>query len=228
MKTIHEIRSIQELPKYLNPDSHIFLDIDNTLMTTASEFGSEPWERFMIEHFVKEGIPRKEATDRASGLWKAVQTVSDIHFVEDQTQKIFQQLQGRPIFAITARDPEFIPVTEKQLSHLGLQFSQCKAPFPLEPAQYSKGVFYCGYVPKGKVLQWYASQHPCSHILMVDDYRSHLEGAVELLSIPFTGLRYGFLDNRKLKYTPCEATRLLSKVFTHPTASHFLKYGIQS
>ncbi len=229
-KQIVDIHSIEEVPRFLEDETHIFLDIDNTLMTTISEFGSEPWERFMIEHFILEGVGEKEAIARASGLWKAIQTVSEIQLVEPKTLEIFRALQkrGKPIFAITARDPEFLSVTEEQLAHLGFSFSQCNAPFPLEPAAYHNGVFYCGFVPKGTVLKWYATLSRAPHLLLVDDYKVHLDKAAQILDTPFTGLRYGYLDARKSNYTPCEITKLLGKVFTHPQASHFLRYGMHT
>lgn len=229
VKHILEIGSIGEVLPHLDEKTHLFLDVDNTLFTSISEFGSEPWERFMIQHFIREGVPEKEAANRASKIWKAVQIVSEIQFVEPMTQKVVQEMQklNIPIFAITARDPEFQAVTEAQLASLGLKFSECKSPFNLEGAHYANGVFYCSDVPKGKVLKWYSELQPRSRIVMVDDYRSHLETAVELLDIPFTGLRYGFLDSRKSNYSPCEATKLLGKVFTHRDASRFLRIGIE-
>ena len=222
-KQIIEIHSLTEVAQHLSDETHLFLDLDNTLFTSRSEFGSERWERFMIDHFIREGVTEKEAIERASHLWKAVQTVSEIEFVEEQTHEIVQKLRqkGRPLFAITARDFLFRSVTEAQLSQLGLHFSECRAP----QGPYSKGVFYCGHIPKGQILNLYAKKHHPPHIVLVDDYRSHLEAALDVLEAPFTGLRYGFLDGRKSSYIPCEITKLFGKIFTHPKASHFLRNG---
>lgn len=226
MQKILEIHSLSEAIPHLKKNTHLFLDLDNTVMTSISEFGSERWERYMIDHFVQQGIEKSVAVERASQLWKAVQTVSDIRFVEDFTRE-FLKTWNNPVFAITARDFSFRAVTEKQLDHLGLKFSECNTPFSLEDPDYSKGVFYCGYVPKGKVLKWYQDHHPECHIVFVDDYRSHLETAADYLH-SFVGLRYGFLDDRKANYSPCEVTKLMSKVFNHPQASLHLRKGIHS
>ncbi len=226
-KKVFEIQSIQEVLPFLQVDTHLFLDLDNTLLTSCSEFGSERWERFMIQHFIQEGVPEEQAIARASHLWKAVQTVSPIQFVEKSTESTTRHLQTKTsaCFVITARDYSFRAVTEEQINYLNLQFSQCK-PLPIEPAKYANGIFYCGDVPKGVVLKAYAEHHQCKHIVMVDDYRSHVEMAAEIIHIPFTGLRYGFLDERKAKYTPCEITKLLGKIFNHKEACRFLRNGI--
>lgn len=225
-KKIVEIHSIQEVPQYLDEKTHLFLDLDNTVFTSCSEFGSERWERFMTAHLIQTGISEKEAIDRASHLWKAVQTVSEIQFVENNTHEVLKKLNN-PIFAITARDFTFRSVTEKQLDQLGVQFSECTAPFTLNEPDYGRGVFYCGYTPKGKVLKWYADHHPGCKIVLVDDILSHLEAAANYLD-SFIGLRYGHLDERKSKYQPCEVTKLLGRLFSHPEASHHLRNGISS
>jgi hypothetical protein len=224
MTKILEIHSIQEVLPFLDDKTHLFLDLDNTVLTSVSEFGSERWERFLINHFMQMGMTKKEATDRGCQLWKAVQTVSDIQFVEEETASFIKQIK-HPIYAITARDFSFRAVTEKQLDSLDILFSDCTAPFTLNEPDYARGVFYCGYTPKGKVLKWYADHHPGCRIILVDDYRSHLETAAEHLDT-FLGLRYGFMDQRKDNYQPCEATKLLGKVFSHPEAHLHLRKAI--
>jgi len=205
---IIEIHSILEVLPFLDADTHLFLDLDNTLLTSVLEFGSERWEKYLIQHFVQEGISEKEAIERACEIWKAVQAVSPIQLVETEAVKL---LSHNPVFAITARDVGFRSVTEEQLASLNLQF---------------KDVFYCGFTPKGDVLQSYIERHNPKRIVMVDDYPSHLEYAEKKLTVPFVGLRYGHLDERKANYKPCEVTKLLGKLVIHPEASQFLRKGI--
>ncbi len=221
MAEIIEISSIREVHRFLDHKTHLFLDLDNTILTSVSEFGGEGWEKFMIAHFVESGMSPKEAHTCATHLWKAVQTVSEIEFVEDETNTFINALQ-HPCFAITARDFAFRAVTRGQLNALNIQFSRCNTPFTLNEPDYSEGVFYCGDVPKGKVLRWYADHHPGCRIVLVDDLRPHLEKASEFLD-NFVGLRYGFLDDRKARYSPCEVTKLLGRLITHPEAKLFLK-----
>lgn len=221
MAKIVEIRSIREILPFLDENTHLFLDLDNTILTSVSEFGGDPWERFMVEHFIQNGMEKKEAAERASHFWKAIQTVSEIQFVEKDTGPLIKQLK-KPFFSITARDFSFRSVTEKQLDYLNIQLCDCTAPFSLNEPDYARGVFYCGASPKGKVLKWYADHYPKCRIVLVDDYRNHLEVATQYLD-SFLGLRYGFLDERKAKYNPCEITKLLGKALTHPQASHFLR-----
>lgn len=225
---IFEIHSLAEVIPHLDNETALFVDIDNTLLTSVSEFGSERWERFLIQLFTDLGMTPHQATRRACQLWKAVQTVSDIQLVEQPAVRELLARRAHPIFAITARDPELQQVTEDQLAFLGLHFSELKVPFSFDPGRYHKGVFFCGDVPKGEVIKSYAKLHPCGKVVLVDDYRSHLETAATLLDVPFVGLRYGYLDERKARYTPCEATKILGKMLTHKTASQFLLRGLEN
>lgn len=212
-KKISEIHSITELLGHVSDHSHVFFDLDNTVLMSEHDFGSAAWEEFMIKHLVRDGVPLQEATDRAGDMWKAVQIVSKIRFVEEHTPEIIQQLQkaGHPVLAITARSPEIRAMTEKQLAFLNLEFHQ---------------VFYCGNTEKGKILQSYVERHRCSKVVMVDDTLHHLKIALEHLTIPFVGLRYGYTDAHKKNYVPDPVTLLLGKVFNHPEACKFLRNGL--
>lgn len=218
-----EIKSIRELLPFVDAKTHVFLDLDNTILTSVSEFGSEGWEQFLVNVFRQNGMNEEDAVEKGSHIWKAVQTVSDIQFVEEETAQVIKGLK-RPLFCITAREFPFRAVTERQLDFLNVRFSECRVPFSLNEPEQAKGVFYCGGTPKWKVLQWYAAHHPGCKIILVDDLSRHVEAAAENLE-SFIGLRYGYLDDRKSKYVPCEATKLMGRLVSHPHASHFLKKG---
>ncbi len=228
-KKIIEITSIQEILKHLDPNTHFFFDIDNTLLMPKQDFGSEHWENFLFRHFLAEGVPEEDAFNRASDIWKAIQTVSEIRFVEPQTLKVVQTLRehGCPVFAITARSVELRRVTQGQLAHLGIEFCHSEKDYILEkPVAFSNGVFFCSGFNKGQAIRSYVDVHQCSKIVMVDDNIVHLENAVKALEIEFTGLRYGYLDHHKKKYVPDSVSTLLYKVFNHPEACKFLKKGL--
>lgn len=228
-KKIIEIQSIQEVLKHLDPKTHYFLDIDNTLLMPKQDFGSEHWENFLTKHFIQEGVPEEEAINRASDIWKSIQTVSEIRLVEPHTLKVIQTLResGCPVFAITARSIELRKVTQGQLAHLGIELCHSEKDYLLDkPVVFSNGVFFCCGFNKGKAIRSYVDVHQCSKIVMVDDNIAHLENAAKSLQIEFTGLRYGHLDHHKKKYVPCSVSTLLYKVFNHPEACKFLKKGL--
>lgn len=229
MKKIIEIDSIEKVLEHLDPDTHLFWDIDNTLLMPTHDFGSEHWENTLSRHFIEEGVEEQKAIQRASHLWRAIQSVSEIKLVEPNTANIFLQAQkkGHPHFAITARSSDFHEVTLKQLQSLGIHFPGGKHLYNLpEQAHYFQGVFFCGDILKGEVLQAYIDVHRCRRIVMVDDNRRHLEKAVEILPIPFIGLRYGYLDTHRKNYTPDPISKLLFKAFNHPLACKYLKRGL--
>lgn len=216
-----EIHSVKEILPYLDENTDLFLDLDNTILTSVSDFGGDAWERFLINHFVESGMEENVAVERASLFWRAVQTVSEIELVEEEIGPLIKGLKT-PCFVITARSLTFRNVTEEQINSLNLKFSDCKVPFSLGEPDFVRGVFYCGDTPKWKVLKWYADRHPGRRLVFVDDLRDHVERAAENLEA-IVALRYGYLDKRKENYVPCEATKLLGKVIAHPHASNHLK-----
>lgn len=229
MKQVSEIQSIKDVLHHLDSDTHLFLDVDNTLLAPTRDFGSEHWEHFVAHHFMEKGIPEAEAFNRSSDIWKAIQTVIEIDFAEPHTAEVIEHVRamGCPVFAITARSYEFFKVTHRQLGFLGIEFSESQEEYMLaNPAVFSKGVFFCGGYNKGQVIKSYVDVHQCKKIVMVDDNVGHLRNALEALEIPFVGLRYGYLDKRKKNYVPDEVSRLLCQVFIHPEAAKFLKRGL--
>lgn len=201
------------MPKHLSEGTHLFFDLDNTILTTIHDFGSGSWEVFMIDHFMKEGDSAEKAIDRANSLWKAVQMVSTVRLVEEETARVVRQMQKEyPVLAITARSPELAQLTENQLNSLGIQFPQ--------------GIFYCGNDSKGEVLKSYVERSNCPRIVLVDDTNEHLKSAAEHLSIPFKGLRYKCMDYHKNSYVPDEVSLLLCKVFINPEACKYLIEGL--
>lgn len=230
-REIIEIQHIEQMLSFLDEKTHVFFDIDNTIIMPIHDFGSEHWENFLAKHFMSEGVPEKEAINRASHLWRAVQSVSEIQLVEEAvTAKVFNHVkeQGLPHFAITARSSDFGSVTRHQLESLNIHFPKHKHIYSLEhPADFSDGVFYCGDVWKAAALQAYIDIHSPSKIVMIDDNIGHLEKAVQLLPIEFIGLRYSHLDPKKKRYTPDPISKLLFKVFNHPIACKYLKNGLR-
>lgn len=230
-KEIIEIQHIEQLLGYLDEKTHVFFDIDNTILMPIHDFGSEHWERFLTKYFVSEGVPEKEAFNRASHVWRAVQSVSEIKLVEEAlTSQVFHKVQKEnfPHFAITARSVDFSSVTQNQLLSLNIHFPKIDQKYSLlHPADYSEGVFYCGDTSKGDVLNSYIEIHSPKKIVMIDDNIGHLEIAQKLLGIDFIGLRYAHLDHHKKRYTPDPISKLLFKVFNHPIACKYLKNGLR-
>lgn len=225
---IQEIHSMSEVLRFLEEGTALFFDLDYTILRPVFEFGSDGWESYLAAELKKSGVPERVAVQRACELWKAVQAVSEIDWVEKETAAVIRKARERkvPIFAITARSFDMKPVTEAQLASLGMRFD-AEHPYRREGV-FADGVFYCGDLAKGGVLKEFTALHPCSKIVLVDDTAAHLHIAADTLEIPFVGLRYGKLDAHRKQYAPDIGTEIFGKILRHPLALQFLKNGLSS
>ena len=204
---IREIHSMGEVLGFLEEGTALFFDLDYTILRPVFEFGSDGWESYLAAELKRSGVPEGTAVKRACELWKAVQAVSEIDWVEKETAEVISKARERnvPIFAITARSFDMKPVTQTQLLSLGIQFD---SKHPDERAGvYAEGVFYCGDLAKGGVLKAFTA---------------------DTLEIPFVGLRYGRLDAHRKQYAPDIGTEIFGKILRHPLALQFLKNGLSS
>ncbi len=225
---IREIHSMGEVLGFLEEGTALFFDLDYTILRPVFEFGSDGWESYLAAELKRSGVPEGTAVKRACELWKAVQAVSEIDWVEKETAEVISKARERnvPIFAITARSFDMKPVTQTQLSFLGIQFDT-KHSYE-RAGVFAEGVFYCGDLAKGGVLKEFTALHPCSKIVLVDDTAAHLHIAADTLEIPFVGLRYGRLDAHRKQYAPDIGTEIFGKILRHPLALQFLKNGLSS
>ena len=215
MSKVIEIKLFEEVLEHLEEGTHLFLDVDNTLIQSLHDFGSIPWEETLRERFKALGLSEEESERRSCAIWRAIQKVSEVKVVEEGTLALLHDLQekGYTLVGLTARSPDMIATTKRQLASLKVPVEQ---------------VIHCGNVPKvEKILTHLGSSKP--KIILVDDTRYHLDLAAETLpahSVPFVGLRYGYLDDHVTNYEPDPYSHLLHQAFTHPEAVKALLEGL--
>jgi len=132
-----------------------------------------------------------------------------VKLVENNTSSIIQELQKFcTVIALTARSKRIISTTINQLKELGVDFSQEKIAqkkinfekFPY-PTFFKGGIIFCSDNNKGKILKEFLKQTNLNpkKIIFVDDKEkclTRVESALKNKHIKFTGLRYGFLDEK--------------------------------
>ncbi len=216
MSKVVEIQKFNEVLDHLDEGTHLFLDVDNTLLQPLHDFGSIPWEANLYKRFLALGLTPEEASRRSCAIWRAIQKVSEVKPVEEETHTLLHRLKekGYPLVAITARSPDMVATTERQLAALNI---------PITTA------LHCGNTPKVEWILTHLGGMRPKKVVLVDDVRGHLELAAEVLpvqGIPFVGLRYGFLDHHVMNYAPDPFSHLLHQAFTHPEAVEAILEGL--
>lgn len=225
LNNINNAQSMKEILKHLSFDSVLLLDLDNTVIESSIELGSDAWFVQLCTHAIREITDSEQAIFMAIHLYHEIQKIVRAQAVEEVTVKIINTLQiiGIPVIAITARDHCLEQATIRQLHDIGIDLDdQGFAPIALsltttEQAFYSNGIIYCAGKDKGACFSSFlqTSNMKPGHIVMADDKLKHLEHvrqAVEHLGIPFDGIRYGHLDTKVAEFNFNEAHHQLASV----------------
>lgn len=225
LDNINDAQSMREILKHLSFDSVLLLDLDNTVIESSIELGSDAWFVQLCTHAIREISDKSQAIIMAIHLYHEIQQIVRAQAVEEVSVKIINTLQGIgiPVIAITARDQCLEQATIRQLHDVGIDLDdQGFAPMALslttaEQAFYNNGIIYCGGKDKGACFSSFleTSNMKPRHIVMADDKLKHLEHvrqAVEHLGIPFDGIRYGHLDAKVAEFNFNEAHHQLASV----------------
>lgn len=217
---IDECKQLKDITKFCNYDSIknlvILIDLDNTFVRPAKskdvcseQFGS---------HLIKNG--EKVLPDRSTAIHSALQIIfklqqhTQMKAVEPYNIRLINALVALqvPIFALTARSPEIIPATEKQLAEVGVQFATLgshideKLQFTIEDSRKrtiicQNGIIFCDGANKGDALELFLRHMDFKkpNLLMIDDSEKNLlcvRDMAKRMGCSFKGLRYGHLDER--------------------------------
>ena len=210
---IHEIKQIDEVFDHIHPETLILFDVDDTLICAPHLLGREQWFHDRVQLLQEEGFSLKEAQDQAFHEWHAFQHITRMDLVEEHTSRVIERLQEEHVvMALTARDPALINPTRRQLAGHGIflekdSLLQESLHLSMKPTWtvYSEGVIFTCGGNKGKALFAFLDQigFEPKEIVFVDDRKRGLSEVEECAlerGIPFTGLRYGYLDVRSVPY----------------------------
>lgn len=221
---IIESQAIRDILKLITHDTWLLLDLDNTVMESMMELGSDQWFAKLMEYGCQLLPDKEEAINLVILIYQSVQHHVRTKVVEPDIIKIIKALQdiGIPVLALTARDKSLIDTTLGQLDEVGIDFGRNRGShekrIQLEnEAVYHQGIIFCNGNDKGKCLKAFFAK--ClglpAHVVMVDDkakHVSHVQEAVESLKIRFDGVRYGYLDEKVRSFNFDESHVQLSQI----------------
>jgi len=207
--------TIANLPNFVQPGDHIFLDIDETLVSPEGD-ASEPWAVGFKEALESHGISRATAWGVAVELWQALQGSCKVAAPEGElTVSVLFALKraGHPLVGLTARGPEVAEETLQQLARCGLgglfgdtSIGELQAPSARDaspavmPLFHANGIIFCsGSRKPAGLLAFEAATGAASagkRVILVDDRKMHCDAVGNALAArgrEYLGLHYTHL-----------------------------------
>lgn len=230
---IIEIQKMSEIQKYVDKDTMLIFDLDNTLIAPTGNFGSDAWFDYMWDSYKMDPL-NKDTYTLTLQSWARAQDHVKVSPIESTSLSIIDQAKkmGNPVMALTSRNPALKAVTERQLSLAGIQFTPSVGmlnsyQFPAayqknfrDDAVFDRGILFVGGNKKGTVLEsfFHVAKFLPKKIVYVDDKRGHVENLEQVcksMNIAYTGFRYGALDEKVKRYTS-KVSKLLSAGYPLP------------
>lgn len=211
---IIETAHFSSIVEYVEEDTLVLLDIDDTLMVPVQTLGTDVWfcDRW---NTLKQTFSPQVALDKALAEWEAVRQLTKMKIVEEGTQQIISDLQSRniPVMCLTSQGLALATCTLNQLHSLGIDVTKT-APSAEDHYYinrignlYRQGALFTSGTAKGQSLLklFDAMQYFPKRIVFINDKETHLkdvEEAVEAAGYEFIGLRYNIGDKRVAEYNP--------------------------
>lgn len=213
---ILESNSICDILEYTpNAKTLVVFDLDNTLVYTAQDVGSDPWFYHLLNEKIASGLSRDEVLAIILPMYYEVYNHITLSPVEPDSTTVLSTLQSRgiPTVALTTRSLPLVERTKIQLKETGFNFAACNIfakdlTFQLvKPALLTDGIIFCNDNNKGQTLLKVLEACNCKPetIVFIDDKLSHLfdvEKECLLNKIQFIGIRYGKLDYIAAQFDP--------------------------
>lgn len=213
----------------------IVTDIDNTLLTSTSDLGSDIWYQWQAGK-----LPIKpDASQQVNCLYAdAIGLLYELapqQLIEPQTPALVArwQQQGNPVIALTARAPTARAATERELARAGFDFTQN----PLtaahskqlmvnataaRPYTYLNGIMMTSGQNKGQMLQGLLDKAEKSYqaIVFIDDSEKNVKDVSEAYegktNTSLTAFHYPLVEERRIAQygavlTPQQAQTMASQ-----------------
>lgn len=203
-----EISSIKDVVKYVDQNTLILFDLDKTLISANTSYGSADWFYCLIEEDIKKGLSKDESIMNHYPQWVASQNVITPIVTEPDLQKTIYELQTSSLLTqgLTSRQPSVSKPTLLQLNTLGITFPTINTISITNvkyPVLYKNGVIFAHDLnSKGSVFTKWFDQAKTQNsdvakvekIIFVDDSKKHVIDMYDAVSrfpnIQYIGLHF--------------------------------------
>lgn len=225
--SIYEKDSLEMVYEFLDAETLLVLDLDNTLIESVYHYGSYQWGTFLTKRAIREGLSVEKALDKVMPVWEKAQYEIEMKLIEEGLNSfmINNASVGVTQLALTGRSPQIAKITLQQLERFQVEFSvwdPLKFSFEL-PYEYlfKNGVFFAGTKnEKGAILYQLLNQMPSKfkRVVFVDDQMylvQQVGEALKELPIEYHGIRYSGADKRVLGFNYSIAEKEKQQLLTN-------------
>ena len=209
---ILESDNLAEVYKYLDKDTLVIFDIDNTIAEVS--MGIEPWIWYKTKDLVKKGLSWEEAFHLVLSIYFLLTKYTTL-IPLDNSPVIVNDLQqkGYRVIALTNRSIPVVDRTIKRLGALGIDFSKNSLYSKVLELNlgyvgvYSKGIIFTGSNDKGEQLFLFLKKinYTPKKIIMFDDKIKNIksvEKAAKKHNVEYVGIRFSLNDQKKKDFDP--------------------------
>lgn len=211
---IIEISNFSSVKNYIDQDTLLILDIDDTLLIPCQMLGCDEWFMARMKEKQENGFSFDQALDKTLFEWEGLRSLTEMNLCEENISSIIQELQEQnvPMMCLTTQRFALGPRTVYQLTHHNIFI---KKTAPIQENTYFtaqnlgilffEGILFTNGTHKGKTFFQFCdlNQYTPKKIVFVNDKGSHLkeiEKTAAERKIPFIGLRYAYSDKKKAQF----------------------------
>lgn len=238
-----ETQDIADLLRYVDRNTVLVMDIDNTILTSGQYFGTTRWGWSHVSRLEKAGLSRAEAMSQTHGLFHRIWQISQPRVVDDRIPQLIRRFQelGVRVIGLSNRDPSLAYVTSDQLACLGIDLTRASLDeedfkvFANTETHYVEGCIFVGDMgDKGAALDAFLKmslQLP-EKVVYVDDRMRNVNkvgAALRNLNLDYVGVWYRKGDDWVVGYKQEIADlqeRYFSRILSDEDAEKLLKAGI--
>lgn len=180
------VERLEDIESHVEPGTWVLLDLDNTVMHSATQWGHSDWFYSFMDQRTASGASHDDAVRELYPEWRVSQAAIPTIATDESVVAMIDRLQakGVKVMGVTHRQRYIMDATLRQLAGVGIDFRKT-APHSNwewfdrdEPAVYRDGVlFVADYNDKGELIKEFLSRlgdHPWK-VLFVDDSLRNVE-----------------------------------------------------
>lgn len=168
----------------------IVADIDNTLLTSATDLGGDIWYQWQRGKLAVKPTEQQKVSCLFEDAISLLYELGPMNLTEQQVPALLRNWQsaGNTLLLLTSRAPKNRPATERELLRHGIDISQA-ALTPVDNTNpvyrekleremsYSRGLMMTTGMNKGTMLEWIlnATERQFDAIVFVDDSHTNIE-----------------------------------------------------
>lgn len=209
-----ETCDLREVYSYLEPGTLVVIELENVLMESQTQLGSEQWADAIQGYFTPPGGSARDARAALTPLWNRILRQAEMRPVDMSVQAFVRGLQrkGFTVMGISGKDPDMAYTMLDHLQSVDLDLSRT-SPYPghmnvvgaTHPAKLVNGVLFTGvYNDMGLTVATLFQQlgFP-GKVVVISNKKDHLREnheALAPLGIAVVGIRLTLADQRIARF----------------------------